>query len=67
MGSSDTLGVDEDCCDSRCAASVRHVVKVADGIWVVVIDGRRNDMVSNRQTGDHGLDAATRSEGLTTH
>ena len=56
-------------CDVDCALAglVGDVVEIAGGIRMLVVDGRRHDVVVDRQDRDHGLHAAGAPEEMTGH
>ena len=53
--------------DIRLARFVGHIVEIALGVGIFIIDRRRNDTVVKRQHGIDAFDGASRAEQVTRH
>src|SRR6185503_13522433 len=53
--------------DSRLARLVGNTVEIAFGVLVLQVDRRRQDLVTDHQRGDAGLESACRAEQMPGH
>src|SRR4051812_10276162 len=67
VGAAEAEAVRERVVNARLARLVRHVVEVALGVWVDVVDRRRQLPFANREHGEDRLDAARRAEQVARH